>query len=1540
VKKRVIAAILLLVLLVPMSSVFALEPPNPPFKEPKASGIIGNYRYSLDFTRSRNTGVSLGVIYDFTAVDRRIRIGMASATLDADSPALARSNGEFRTDASSAVIPTQTVLSILSDIHKKMCDHGTSGCVLSEVEIMEPVSFVYTGFRLPLSLLIPPAAVTNYITNDSNADHANQLPELNGSIARSNFGEDNADILKVLAELTGISAYLDIVDAMESASDVSTAAEEYKQAWIKALEEKAAALSDPASISFDDWKLAAQAYVMGIDSVLMPENLPYSDFDEKQEAILSSIYHMPFGEYRDSGVRLSNYHSSIDATAGLETLIPAYLEEFNKVRETHVSATGDLSARMGTFPSRIKYLVAMTQTSALDPVDADVKNFIESTEYAGYLWPELTEFTADSWFDGWFNAEAYTLLLATLSEVDAFRGSMIPVIAPDLNSGALTGSKRMLTYILSIKEGLDYINSPEVWALWRKPYESPDGQPNEDIGEFDTLEKIYNKLVSMSAFDGFDTYDPNAINEPFSKFFSEQSKAFSGDYLTGVALSSMYIPMHTNLYDPLTLKLYEPVVPKPETEMYDFNGKYAFNRKALYIDTNADAAVKLSRTGQMGNIRVATLKDLTFADKDIVLYLDDNFYNVKDLSEMLDKAMNRLDNVDDESSTLGFWGKLWEGVTDVFDTSITELAKTAEETLYCTRLWTHADGDSMAYVLPTDQITSYLNGDDYTYLQGYAATSAVYKAKDLKSTLNEWLRGVHPVFVSSPNLPMMVDADTSERNTIYNYLLLKNLEPNMPIGYTTSLDMTSAIYMDIYGNIVTESGAVIIPAASNATLHRASYSPYNAGLLSTYGDAFRLKYVESEETFNQTMKKFFEVDQTTGYWELKSIQSLDGSFDIAALSTGAQETLVALKEMYEYDLNNKVLYYELVRNNIIEVLRGAPLEDIDKDAEGLNTNRRLSKRGVLAASKLEEFSAALGQKDINTTLALPNLAYVEGLEYIILFVYKIIVLVMLIIWMITIYLDAVGHQLSWRTPVKCMGVLLLVVSLIIIVPAAFETTYYQSNKWMLQKEAGYLQMLNLEKRQAGYEIGVTEIQEPDTSTKLLLKMDDIRFHWYDLFGDIVTSSTFDSLEKIYSEYNESSEIMFSEGTETMNDAVYMPVDTLFATTDILFAPVTGNIIQHATASTESSFYTPYYVFLDALLFQVNTYNLVNKTYAYTTTTQARGKVKTLGLVAPWLNSTEFMDDSTGDILSLQSIYGVLGSAHSEEWFSASSIEAMRRSQWCNMDIKDEEILKRIELISLRAREYVSENRNMIGKVTDETFLKSMALDLAMFHNKVFNTQRADTLEMYQFSNEDLLRMAIAPKDSVMKNSPMSFARFVYESGGTVTVYAVALLLLIVFIGSWLKPLATIAIFIVVFSSIFVYKIILRNKTKGYLGYIATISAICGMNILYSMLLKLSVYLPSTGMTTTVCVVMQIILQVLYLYCLFRVVVMAISDWKNVGFNKHLQLVDNIKASRVERQAETRGPKHRDGWEYYNELTETQEERVKNKRSRREVEEDE
>ena len=1083
-----------------------------------------------------------------------------------------------------------------------------------------------------------------------------------------------------------------------------------------------------------------------------------------------------------------------------------------------------------------------------------------------------------------------------------------PLIAQQQTSFSQRGSD--IAALKSIYDALSWANDDALWDFW----DSKNSEATFDGDEYKSLKAIYDYLLSVNAFDGISEYDPESVDSPLRYFFGDaetggggKSFSLSEDVKTGILASASFLPMKTNLYDPYT---YSDVV---DTEwLLNFHSKFGYNRKALYIDTNVDSAGNFQRTGTRGELKVCTLEDLLYADKDIVLYLDDNLYNVKELAELTDKAFDRLDNVDaaskEDPSLLGKSDKLF-GSTKWVDYFYTN--EEAGKYLEPDKLWVDGKMDQNAVA------------SSYTPLTAFAVLSAVYNDSSLFNTLNTVLNRNTPVFISSPTVPYLEEANDFERNQIYNYLLLKNLDSQMSVDYANNLDMTSPVYMDIYGNIVTESGIVVVPSAANATLWRSGYTPYNAAFYSTYGDDFVLEYNKDATELNNVLSNVLTpVDETE--WQLTSVAVNGGSIDLSKLSTADKDSLAAVTEVFAYDLSVGGIYDQAKWEMIItEVLRGAPIEHIDKDFEGLNLSHRVTKNGLVVAEKLEFLVDALSSKGTNTTLSIPNPAYMDGIEYIVFFAFKILILAILVIWMVTIYVDAVGGGVNLRTGLKCIGAVVLVLSLIVGVPAAFEVSYYQSNKLLLQDETEYLMMLNLEKRESGQEIGITSVHEPDTNTTLYLKLADIDIPWYDLLPKIITSSTANNLEALYADYEGQHPVASAEGVTVINDAVYISTDQLFDSSSISFSPTLQKIWQQSSGDTPASYYTPYYYFLENLIFKANKYSSDNEYYSYTTKVQRGGKLKTLGYVQPYFTSEQFMEEGM-DYFGLYTLYDVTPPMlyTDEALMSDAEIEAARGSQWCNMNLSEKAKQQRIEKLNEYARKWVADHKELLGKVTDETFLKCFALSCAMEHNRLFNTLRADNLEIYELSNEDLMRLSIADHNTVMKDSTMSYARFVFSVGGTPAVYAAALLTLVNFVSTWVKPFATLIVFCITCISIFVFKLILRKSNNSIYGYICTILLMCSINVLGSVFLKLSLYIPSTGMSPTVCILIQILVQCAYIFALFMVIKTALKDWRNVGFERY-NLNFNKLTSRHQHSVEVDTPKQKNGWDYYNALVERQ-----------------
>lgn len=831
-------------------------------------------------------------------------------------------------------------------------------------------------------------------------------------------------------------------------------------------------------------------------------------------------------------------------------------------------------------------------------------------------------------------------------------------------------------------------------------------------------------------------------------------------------------------------------------------------------------------------------------------------------------------------------------------------------------------------VLNSGQINYYLRASNagsevYTPLQGYAVVSSVYRDIDLYNLANSSLKR-YPIFIASEKAGRAKNSSDDAKASIFNYALMRNLKDSMAVEYTGNLDMNSPLYLDIYGNILTESGTVVVPAASNPTLMSSSdffRGDWSAGLFSIYGNGYKIK-ADDEGSFSNVLDATFQV--VDGYWMPKS-RILGNSYviDMSRLSTASKDTLDVLYTQTYVDLHNsnetQNKYYSFKRyvNIILEVLRGAPIENIDKAKEGLDTSNRIDKAGIVAAAKLEQLNDSLNIAGENTTISLPQISNISVFNVVSIIIFKAMMVILVAVSIVTIYIDAVKSQMGLGTIAKIIGTGAIMMSVVLIVPALFDITYYQSNRALLQDEATYLSMLNLEKEESGVEIGMTEVREPHINTNLQIQLDDITVPWYIMFSNVMTADTGKTLDNIWQEHAQTQSFIFNNDDVVIkHNGVYMDVSQIYESTSIdIDTTMTStttkrNLVQTAKNKTSTfSYYSPYYAILDALIRNVNTYNAnpwepeenvtnVQGWYSYTTKVQRGGRVKSMGLIAPYFKSERFMSDENKDILGFYHMYSNLYQTDVQQdpaldGLYDSNLQNIRASNWYPTGIANQDVIKRIDWLTKQARDFVAKNENMLGKVSDETFLKAMALNLAIKHNQVFGNRYASSIDIANLSNDDLLRLSVAKKNDVMMTSTLTFPRFVYETGGTFAVVVAMILSVTMKVSSILKPAAVILTFALIFFSVFIIKICMRKKEATYLGYIVTILLLCLTNIAYSLMLKITLFLP-TLFPPAVCIIIQILLQVGYLFILGNVIYYAAKDWHDMAAFKYMQKVEALQ----------------------------------------------
>lgn len=1135
----------------------------------------------------------------------------------------------------------------------------------------------------------------------------------------------------------------------------------------------------------------------------------------------------------------------------------------------------------------------------------------------------------------------------------------ISLILDVLSDGVtLEGNGKYISLLSDLKEIHDKYRGSASDGFWYKGGQSDTAveekgasfRDESQKSQLDTLAGLYDYLVALGIISSGDyTLDIYDEQDPITLFWTQTNGniTFSKDYYKGRALSATYIPMQTNAYDPYSMLDYV------DTDwIEDFHYKYGFYRKALLIDTNVDAAVDSYVSNTQGTTRIATLDDLFNCESDIVLYIDEHFYGLTELAELQNKTYDRL-----ASTNPGLWDKLKNSISDMFsmfrevdfDVALKQKVSTYSDRIQENvsgmdfKLETDDDGNVITelkpydqYILTPDAIKQYIASDEYTPMLGYAVVSNIYRNRDAFVTVHNVGVTRTPVFESSPTLSTIAGSSDDAKNTIYNYALLKNISAMTTVGYETSTDMSSPIYCDIYGNIVTESGLVVVPAACNATLHRgdSQWQPISTGFLSTYGKEWSIP--TSWNLDEEFMAGMFYKNEDLGVWEIrnKTIQGMEINF--AQLSYADKNVNVALKEWYNYDLVNGSEINQYNSLNILhEVLRGAPLENIDFDAENLNSARKVDKSGLIAAAKLDNIVNSLDWDDENSIMSVPRLSFIDNYQYVVVFIFKILLVIIVTALMITIYVDVLKTKISWRTVGRCVLTLVLGVTSVLLIPISYDISYYQSNKLLLQDEAEYIMMLNTEKNMSGREIGVYEVTEPEQHTQIMIKLEDFEFNWLSELPNVITSDSINVMNDKYQEFLNSSLLANKDNVQAMNDGMYMDIQDIFDTSVLNFSTTSKQLYQKVSVDPVASYYIPYYYFLDALLTNMNDFNCVNNVYAYSTKIMRGGAVKTVNLCDAYFNSKDFMESTDSDFLGLYQLYDTMGSMIILPIFNEDSITGARQSQWfVGTLMPEDDVLNRLELMTNKVREFVMKNKSLIGKVTDETFLKCMAMDLAIEYNNIFGIPSANAFEVYNLSNTDLMRLTIADKASTLEGSPMSFSRFVYNEAGTPGVYASVFLVITTMFVQTMKTVITIAIMVLLIVSVFVFKILLRKSNQSIAGYLLTLLVICSTNILYAIILKISLAIPQTGLAPTLCIIIQIIVQLAYLFVLAVVLGFALRDWKNIGFTHYEAIGQKIKEkfsrhrSRTPRDRYDSQPRGVDGWDYYRQLVKENERRMK------------
>lgn len=776
----------------------------------------------------------------------------------------------------------------------------------------------------------------------------------------------------------------------------------------------------------------------------------------------------------------------------------------------------------------------------------------------------------------------------------------------------------------------------------------------------------------------------------------------------------------------------------------------------------------------------------------------------------------------------------------------------------------------------------------------------------------------------------------------------------------STLDLNAPIFCDLFGNIVTESGLVIIPAATNATLCGTNWNPNTVGWSEYYNNGNRLhideftddvytwltgieyksdgsveqqvQYVDHYDDDGNPVYKTYTItaaDSTNvgKYGEEVNRENaggymiVDRSGDLvlrtSSLTSGSSSAIVqwenlnknstVVKDLFYNDAYfNKAksgdIYSKTLVNMVVETLRGAPIEYIDYEYEGLSGNTDISKFGVYMAYKLEELTNALisgtngSHTGGNSMVTIPNPAFITGIEYIALYVFKITFAILLIGFVISLYMDAIKNHLGIKSLGKFAVTCLLTIIAIVFVPNIMSWSYYRANKDLLADESGYIMMLNYVKDYDGAEIGITSVTTPETNTELYVKLDDISVNWWDVIGEVLFNNTYKTVSELYKSQLTDNAMAMQENVQIKGDGLYMNVQDIFDSTSVVYYPSQnrianiaysngGNVGTAGDKDSVVSFCMPYYVILDKLIANIDEYNQSKDITAYSWSVGSNGHIMTYDIISPYLTSSEFLDEGY-DILGLNEALDTDNhmTSYTEGYFTTAQKDRMKLSRWYPTGSTTDQLTQdRINAVYSYARDYIAQNREILGKVPDEVFVKTFAMQLAIEFNKQFNVHTTNSIEIMNVDTRDLARFLVADKGSVYKYFSYGFARFAYEESGTIGVILAALYFVVLWITSVLKLLVLFVILGLLIINVLFRKTLFRKESRCIEGYLIACACLVMCNYAYSLMLKASMLVSETGLGSVAGLSLAIIVQVLYVFGLTCIVAIEYKDWRNNGF---------------------------------------------------------
>lgn len=431
------------------------------------------------------------------------------------------------------------------------------------------------------------------------------------------------------------------------------------------------------------------------------------------------------------------------------------------------------------------------------------------------------------------------------------------------------------------------------------------------------MQKLYEMNILDELADA-KKYDPKDLG------FVYKDGKLSPEMLSLIALTSTFRPLETNVNDAATYKLLT-------ANEREFHKTYGVKRKLLFRPTdeylNVNDGVNIN---SYKDIQLITLKEfLNHPDQDKVLFVDNRPY--EELTEE-QKALTE------------------EQKKTVFDEKAEKVGEKAKETAE----------------------TAYAAVDTTGFIQYKIAEWVIKSLKSLSNavagrSVENANKNIKSVVFASGDTSNINDFTLEAKNMLkvinFSHLALTNISEHYD-GIVASVklnkDMNRPLYIDPYGNILTASGTVVIPAILNRNYYKTD-SP-------VYG--LNVAFLESYPKFNVTGNNYYPIRSD------KSKLALTGNQD-GVFSVKASDMSVAKEQLGIGKIKNEINIFD----DLKQIKKISNLWTAVSAGGGAPTKLMLDSIPLVVKSADKEDEKVL-LRDVPNNQDILRAIYVSNLEYI------------------------------------------------------------------------------------------------------------------------------------------------------------------------------------------------------------------------------------------------------------------------------------------------------------------------------------------------------------------------------------------------------------------------------------------------------------------------------------------------------------------------------------------------------------------------------